>query len=162
MKRPRLLQKTGLRAQHLVDVRHDVLAERGECDGAGGSQKQAFAQLRFQLRDAVGKGRLRDVTQPRGTGEGARAGHRTRELEMTEVHFPLIARLNERDAKTQFPYEFATAYSLVHCAVAAYPVELKRGGTMVYLQISLDIAPQDRPAAAAVYHRYKGPFLAQV
>jgi hypothetical protein len=81
---------------------------------------------------------------------------------MTEVHFPLIARLNERDAKTQFPYEFATAYSLVHCAVAAYPVELKRGGSMVYLQISLDIAPQDRPAAAAVYHRYKGPFLAQV
>lgn len=33
---------------------------------------------------------------------------------------------------------------------------------MVYLQISLDIAPQDRPAAAAVYHRYKNPFLAQV
>ena len=32
---------------------------------------------------------------------------------------------------------------------------------MVYLQISLDIAPQDRPAAAAVYHRYKGPFLVQ-
>ena len=33
---------------------------------------------------------------------------------------------------------------------------------MVYLQISLDIAPQDRPAAAPVYNRYKGPFLAQV
>lgn len=33
---------------------------------------------------------------------------------------------------------------------------------MVYLQISLDIAPQDRPAAAAVYHRYKDPFLAGV
>lgn len=33
---------------------------------------------------------------------------------------------------------------------------------MVYLQISLDIAPQDRAAAAAVYARYKTAFLAQV
>jgi hypothetical protein len=33
---------------------------------------------------------------------------------------------------------------------------------MVYLQISLDIAPQDRPAAAAVYQRYREPFLAGI
>jgi hypothetical protein len=34
--------------------------------------------------------------------------------------------------------------------------------TMVYLQISLDIAPKDRVAAASVYARYKTPFLAKV
>ena len=33
---------------------------------------------------------------------------------------------------------------------------------MVYLQINLDIAPKDRAAAASVYARYKGPFLAEV
>jgi hypothetical protein len=33
---------------------------------------------------------------------------------------------------------------------------------MVYLQINLDIAPQNRTAAASVYTRYKTPFLAQV
>jgi hypothetical protein len=33
---------------------------------------------------------------------------------------------------------------------------------MVYLQINLDIAPKDRPAAAAVYNRYKDPFLSGV
>ncbi len=32
---------------------------------------------------------------------------------------------------------------------------------MVYLQISLNIAQQDRPAAAAVYARYKDAFLNQ-
>ena len=32
---------------------------------------------------------------------------------------------------------------------------------MVYLQISLDVAPKDRPAAAAIYTRFKAPFLAQ-
>jgi hypothetical protein len=30
---------------------------------------------------------------------------------------------------------------------------------MVYLQITLKIAPANRPAAAGVYHRYKAPFL---
>ena len=30
---------------------------------------------------------------------------------------------------------------------------------MVYLQITLKIAPANRPAAAAVYQRYKAPFL---
>jgi hypothetical protein len=30
---------------------------------------------------------------------------------------------------------------------------------MVYLQITLKIAPVNRPAAAGVYQRYKGPFL---
>lgn len=33
---------------------------------------------------------------------------------------------------------------------------------MVYLQITLNIAPNDRPAAAAVYTRYKNAFLTQV
>ena len=33
---------------------------------------------------------------------------------------------------------------------------------MVYLQINLDVAPQNRAAAASVYTRYKAPFLAQV
>ena len=33
---------------------------------------------------------------------------------------------------------------------------------MVYLQIILNIAPNDRPAAAAVYTRYKNAFLTQV
>jgi hypothetical protein len=33
---------------------------------------------------------------------------------------------------------------------------------MVYLQISLDIAPKDRAAAASVYARYRVPFLAEV
>lgn len=32
---------------------------------------------------------------------------------------------------------------------------------MVYLQISLNVAAKDRPAAAAIYSRFKGPFLAQ-
>jgi hypothetical protein len=30
---------------------------------------------------------------------------------------------------------------------------------MVYLQITLKIAPANRPAAASVYQRYKAPFL---
>lgn len=30
---------------------------------------------------------------------------------------------------------------------------------MVYLQITLTIAPANRPAAARVYHQYKAPFL---
>jgi hypothetical protein len=30
---------------------------------------------------------------------------------------------------------------------------------MVYLQITLKVAPANRPAAAGVYQRYKGPFL---
>lgn len=33
---------------------------------------------------------------------------------------------------------------------------------MVYLQINLNIAAKDRPAAAAVYSQFKGPFLAQI
>ena len=33
---------------------------------------------------------------------------------------------------------------------------------MVYLQISLDIAPKDRAAAASVYARYKTSFLAEI
>jgi hypothetical protein len=32
---------------------------------------------------------------------------------------------------------------------------------MVYLQISLNIAAKDRPAAAVIYSRFKGPFLAE-
>ncbi len=32
---------------------------------------------------------------------------------------------------------------------------------MVYLQISLNVATKDRPAAAAIYTQFKGPFLAQ-
>ncbi len=32
---------------------------------------------------------------------------------------------------------------------------------MVYLQISLDVLPEDRPAAASIYSLYKAPFLAQ-
>ncbi|WNG53720.1 hypothetical protein F0U59_02065 [Archangium gephyra] len=30
---------------------------------------------------------------------------------------------------------------------------------MVYVQITLQISPANRPAAAGVYHRYKAPFL---
>jgi len=33
---------------------------------------------------------------------------------------------------------------------------------MVYLQITLKIAPANRPAAAGVYERYKTPFLNKV
>lgn len=33
---------------------------------------------------------------------------------------------------------------------------------MVYLQINLNVAANDRPAAAAVYEQYKAPFLKQV
>jgi hypothetical protein len=33
--------------------------------------------------------------------------------------------------------------------------------TMAYLQINLNVAAKDRPAAAAVYSQFKGPFLAQ-
>ncbi|MEI8326364.1 MAG: hypothetical protein WCH44_13565 [Betaproteobacteria bacterium] len=33
---------------------------------------------------------------------------------------------------------------------------------MVYLQINLNVTPKDRPAAAAIYSHFKGPFLAQV
>jgi hypothetical protein len=33
---------------------------------------------------------------------------------------------------------------------------------MVYLQITMKIAPANRPAAAGVYHRYKAPFLETV
>jgi hypothetical protein len=33
---------------------------------------------------------------------------------------------------------------------------------MVYLQITLKIAPANRPAAAGVYERYKAPFLARI
>ena len=33
---------------------------------------------------------------------------------------------------------------------------------MVYLQITLKIAPANRPAAAGVYQRYKAPFLTTV
>lgn len=32
---------------------------------------------------------------------------------------------------------------------------------MVYLQISLNVAAKDRPAAAAIYSQFKAPFLAQ-
>ena len=32
---------------------------------------------------------------------------------------------------------------------------------MVYLQISLNVLAKDRPAAAAIYSRFKPPFLAQ-
>jgi hypothetical protein len=32
---------------------------------------------------------------------------------------------------------------------------------MVYLQISLNIAAANRPAAAAIYQQFKAPFLAQ-
>lgn len=33
---------------------------------------------------------------------------------------------------------------------------------MVYLQINLNVAANDRPAAAAIYSQYKGPFLEQI
>ena len=33
---------------------------------------------------------------------------------------------------------------------------------MVYLEITLDIAPADRSAAASIYQLYKSPFLEQV
>ena len=33
---------------------------------------------------------------------------------------------------------------------------------MVYLQITLKIAPANRPAAAGVYQRYKAPFLSTI
>jgi hypothetical protein len=33
---------------------------------------------------------------------------------------------------------------------------------MTYLQISMKIAPQNRPAAAGVYRRFKAPFLETV
>jgi hypothetical protein len=33
---------------------------------------------------------------------------------------------------------------------------------MVYLQINLNVAAKDRPAAAAIYTQFKAPFLAQV
>ena len=33
---------------------------------------------------------------------------------------------------------------------------------MVYLQITLKIAPVNRPAAAGVYQRYKAPFLTTI
>jgi hypothetical protein len=33
---------------------------------------------------------------------------------------------------------------------------------MVYLQITLKIAPANRPAAAGVYQRYKAPFLENI
>jgi len=33
---------------------------------------------------------------------------------------------------------------------------------MTYLTITLQIAPQDRPAAVAIYHRYKQPFLDRI
>jgi hypothetical protein len=32
---------------------------------------------------------------------------------------------------------------------------------MIYLQISLNVAAKDRPAAAAIYSQFKGPFLTQ-
>lgn len=32
---------------------------------------------------------------------------------------------------------------------------------MVYLEISMAVAPKDRPAAAAIYTKFKGPFLSQ-
>ena len=32
---------------------------------------------------------------------------------------------------------------------------------MVYLQISLNVSANNRPAAAAIYTQFKGPFLAQ-
>ena len=32
---------------------------------------------------------------------------------------------------------------------------------MVYLQINLNVAAKDRPAAAAIYSQFKGPFLGQ-
>ena len=33
---------------------------------------------------------------------------------------------------------------------------------MVYLQITLKVAPANRPAAAGVYQRYKAPFLSTI
>ena len=33
---------------------------------------------------------------------------------------------------------------------------------MAYLQITLDISEQNRAAAAAVYQKYKGPFLSSI
>jgi hypothetical protein len=33
---------------------------------------------------------------------------------------------------------------------------------MVYLQINLNVAAKDRPAAAAIYNQFKGAFLKQV
>jgi hypothetical protein len=37
-----------------------------------------------------------------------------------------------------------------------------KGTTMAYLEITLQIDPQDRPAAADVYNKYKQPFLTDV
>jgi hypothetical protein len=37
-----------------------------------------------------------------------------------------------------------------------------KGITMAYLEITLQIDPQDRAAAAGVYNKYKQPFLADV
>jgi hypothetical protein len=34
--------------------------------------------------------------------------------------------------------------------------------SMVYLQITLKVAPANRPAAAGVYQRYKAPFLSTI
>jgi hypothetical protein len=33
---------------------------------------------------------------------------------------------------------------------------------VAYLEITLQIDPEDRPAAAAVYRKYRGPFLSDV
>jgi len=33
---------------------------------------------------------------------------------------------------------------------------------MIYLQINLNVAAKNRPAAAAIYTKFKGPFLKQV
>jgi hypothetical protein len=46
--------------------------------------------------------------------------------------------------------------------LALPPNDIPKETTMVYLQINLDVAAKDRPAAAAVYSQFKAPFLAQV
>src|SRR5262249_18894798 len=40
--------------------------------------------------------------------------------------------------------------------------QTKRRTPMVYLQITLKVAPANRPAAAGVYQRYKAPFLERI
>lgn len=61
------------------------------------------------------------------------------------------------------------ATALVVGAISAFAVAgasakapVKMATQSAYLQITLDIAPDNRAAAAAVYMKYKKPFLAQI
>jgi hypothetical protein len=69
--------------------------------------------------------------------------------------------VNEYNLKRQFLDKPPTRY----CAFRRYRTHkqiINRKKRMTYLQITLNVAPKNRSAAAEVYKKYKAPFLSDI